>query len=141
MLLKNLARELPPGYDIGTHFTPRYNPWDQRFCAVPNGDLFKAISDGSASVATDHITSFTENGLLLESGSELEADVIVTATGLELLFLGGIVLSVDGAEVDLPSRLTYKGLMRAPQSGRLGRIWTDPGPDVGLHPAVGPLAS
>ena len=100
MLSKGLERQLPAGYDIDTHFTPRYNPWDQRFCAVPNGDLFKAISAGSASVVTDRIERFTESGLLLSSGEELEADVVVTATGLELLFLGGIALSVDCVPVD-----------------------------------------
>jgi cation diffusion facilitator CzcD-associated flavoprotein CzcO len=111
MLSKGLERQLPPGYDIATHFTPRYNPWDQRFCAVPNGDLFKTLSSGAASVVTDQIERFTESGLLLSSGDELEADIIVTATGLELLFLGGIVLSVDGARVDPSTRLTYKGMM------------------------------
>jgi cation diffusion facilitator CzcD-associated flavoprotein CzcO len=111
ILRRALKRQLPPGYDIGTHFTPRYNPWDQRFCVVPNGDLFKAITAGTASVVTDQIATFTEKGLLLESGAELEADVIITATGLELLFIGGIALSVDGEEVDLPSKLTYKGMM------------------------------
>ena len=87
---QGLERQLPPGYDIDTHFTPRYDPWDQRFCAVPDGDLFKAIGAGSASVVTDPIERFTEKGLLLESGTELEADIIVTATGLELLFFGGM---------------------------------------------------
>jgi monooxygenase len=111
ILRKGLERQLPPDYDIDTHFTPRYNPWDQRFCAVPDGDLFKAISAGTASVVTDHIDTFTEKGLLLESGAELEADIVVTATGLELLFIGGIELSVDGEAVDLPSKLTYKGMM------------------------------
>ncbi len=90
LLIEGLKRQLPAGYDVATHFTPDYNPWDQRFCAVPNGDLFAAISDGSASVVTDHIERFTETGLRLASGAELEADVVVTATGLELLFLGGI---------------------------------------------------
>ncbi len=111
MLAKGLERQLPPGYDIATHFTPRYDPWDQRFCAVPNGDLFKALSTGSASVVTDEIRRFTEKGLLLTSGGEIEADVIVTATGLELLFLGGISLSVDGEPVDPATRLVYKGMM------------------------------
>jgi monooxygenase len=108
---KGLERQLPPGYDIATHFTPRYNPWDQRFCAVPNGDLFKALSDGTASVVTDRSSASPRSGLLLSSGHELEADIVVTATGLELLFLGGIVLSVDGARVDPATRLTYKGMM------------------------------
>ncbi len=106
-----MERALPPGYDIDTHFEPRYDPWDQRLCAVPNGDLFRAISRGDAEVVTDRIETFTERGLLLESGRELEADVIVTATGLNLLFLGGVEVSVDGEAVDIPSRMTYKGMM------------------------------
>jgi monooxygenase len=111
MLMKGLVRQLPSDYDIATHFTPRYDPWDQRFCAVPNGDLFKAISAGTASVVTDRIERFIVSGLLLTSGRRLEADIIVTATGLELLFLGGISLSVDGHAVDPATRLTYKGMM------------------------------
>jgi monooxygenase len=111
MLRKGLERNLPPGYDIDTHFTPRYNPWDQRFCAAPDGDFFAAIRDGTASVVTDRIERFTEHGVLLTSGTELEADIIVTATGLELLFLGGIALSVDGDAVDPATHLTYKGMM------------------------------
>lgn len=111
MLRKGVQRELPHGYDVDTHFTPRYNPWDQRLCVVPNGDLFKAIKAGTASVVTDHIETFTPKGLRLKSGTELEADIIVTATGLELLFIGGIHLSVDGETVDLPSKMTYKGMM------------------------------
>jgi cation diffusion facilitator CzcD-associated flavoprotein CzcO len=111
MLAKGLARQLPPGYDIETHFTPRYDPWDQRFCAVPNGDLFKAISSGAASIVTDQIERFTGSGLLLASGQQLEADIVVTATGLELLFLGGLELVVDGVPVDAATRLTYKGMM------------------------------
>ncbi len=110
-LRKGLERQLPAGYDIDTHFTPTYDPWDQRLCVVPDGDLFVAISDGTASVVTDHIDTFTETGLRLTSGAELEADVIVTATGLELLFLGGIALTVDGEPVDVSERLTYKGMM------------------------------
>jgi cation diffusion facilitator CzcD-associated flavoprotein CzcO len=111
ILLAGLKRQLPEGYDIETHFTPRYDPWDQRLCVVPNGDLFEAIKAGTASVVTDRIERFTERGIRLESGGELEADVVITATGLELLFLGGIELSVDGAPVDLSTRLTYKGMM------------------------------
>jgi monooxygenase len=110
-LRKGLERELPAGYDIDTHFTPRYNPWDQRFCAVPDGDLFKAIRGGGVSVVTDTIERFTRSGILLGSGQELPADIVVTATGLELLFLGGIDLTVDGAAIDPASRLTYKGMM------------------------------
>jgi len=111
MLRRGVERLLPPGYDIDTHFTPRYNPWDQRLCLVPNGDLFKAIRDNKASVVTDHIRSFTPDGIMLESGQEIPADVIVTATGIELLFMGGIELIVDGDKVDPATRLTYKGMM------------------------------
>jgi monooxygenase len=111
VLLRGITRQLPDGYDVATHFTPTYNPWDQRLCAVPNGDLFTSITAGRASVVTDRIVTFTEKGILLESGEELEADIIVTATGLELLFLGGIEVSVDGEKVDLAAKLTYKGMM------------------------------
>ena len=111
LLRKGVERQLPKGYDVDTHFTPRYDPWDQRLCVVPNGDLFRAIKAGRASVVTDHVETFTEHGIRLQSGQELEADVIVTATGLELLFIGGIDVSVDGEPVDLPSKLTYKGMM------------------------------
>ena len=100
-----------PGYDIDTHFTPRYDPWDQRLCVVPDGDLFKAIRAGTASVLTDHIDSFTEKGLLLRSGSELEADIIVTATGLDLPLPGRHRGQVDGEPADLPNKMTYKGMM------------------------------
>jgi monooxygenase len=111
MLRRMLERQLPAGYDIDTHFNPRYNPWDQRFCIAPDGDLFRAIRNGTVSVVTDHVEAFTEQGLRLGSGGELEGDIIVTATGLDLLFLGGIELSVDGQAVDPASRLTYKGMM------------------------------
>ncbi|MCU1350820.1 MAG: Monooxygenase involved in long chain alcane degradation [Acidimicrobiales bacterium] len=111
ILRKGVARRLPDGYDVDTHFTPRYDPWDQRLCVVPDGDLFTAISDGRASVVTDCIETFTEHGVRLASAAELEADVIVTATGLELLFLGGIELTVDREPVKLPEKLTYKGMM------------------------------
>jgi monooxygenase len=111
MVRRGLERALPPGYDIDTHFTPSYDPWDQRLCLVPDGDLFEAIGQGRAEVVTDGIETFTETGLALESGAELEADVIVTATGLNLLFLGGIELVVDGKTVDLPQTMTYKGMM------------------------------
>jgi cation diffusion facilitator CzcD-associated flavoprotein CzcO len=110
-IVKSAARQLPPGYDVETHFAPAYDPWDQRFCAVPDGDLFKAISDGTVSIVTDRIERFTKDGLALRSGDHLDADVIVAATGLELLFLGGIRLTVDGEIVDPSTRLTYKGMM------------------------------
>ncbi|MDO3685677.1 NAD(P)/FAD-dependent oxidoreductase [Micromonospora sp. C28ISP2-4] len=102
---------LPSGYDVDRHFSPRYNPWDQRLCVVPDGDLFAALSAGRASVVTDTIDTFTEHGIRLTSGEELPADVVVTATGLNLLALGGMTLNVDGAEVDLASTVAYKGMM------------------------------
>ncbi|MFP5321916.1 MAG: flavin-containing monooxygenase [Acidimicrobiia bacterium] len=111
ILRKQLERQLPEGYDIDTHFTPSYDPWDQRVCLVPDGDLFRAIREGSVEVVTDHVETFTETGIRLRSGRELEADIVVSATGLELLFIGGIEATVDGQPVDLPSKLTYKGMM------------------------------
>jgi monooxygenase len=111
LLRKALERQLPPGYDIDTHFKPRYDPWDQRLCLVPDGDLFKAIGAGRASVVTDRIETFTETGLKLESGAELPADLIVTATGLNLLALGGLELAVDGREITLSETMGYKGMM------------------------------
>ena len=111
LLKRQLVRQLPAGYDIATHFTPRYNPWDQRLCLVPNGDLFKAISAGTASVVTDTIKHFDASGITLDSGTHLDADIIVTATGLDLLFLGGMTLTVDGDAVHIHDKLTYKGMM------------------------------
>ncbi|SDZ42465.1 Predicted flavoprotein CzcO associated with the cation diffusion facilitator CzcD [Micromonospora pattaloongensis] len=111
MLRKAAARALPPGYDIDTHFAPSYQPWDQRLCVAPDGDLFRAIRHGRASVVTDRIAEFTETGLRLESGVELDADIVVTATGLRLLALGGIQLTVDGRDVKLPETMAYKGMM------------------------------
>jgi monooxygenase len=104
-------KQLPAGYDVDTHFKPTYNPWDQRLCLVPDGDLFKAIRAGRASVVTDRIVTFTEQGLRLESGAELEADIVVTATGLQLLPLGGMELTVDDRPVRLPETMAYKGMM------------------------------
>jgi cation diffusion facilitator CzcD-associated flavoprotein CzcO len=111
ILRKGVERQLPPGYEIDPHFRPHYNPWDQRLCVVPEGDLFKAICSGRASVVTDKIRTFTETGIELESGRLLEADMIVSATGLNMLPMGGIALSVDGDQVVLPEHLTYKGMM------------------------------
>jgi cation diffusion facilitator CzcD-associated flavoprotein CzcO len=111
LIRKGVERQLPPGYDIDTHFKPRYDPWDQRMCLVPDGDLFEAISAGRASVVTDRIQTFNERGLTLASGAELEADVIVTATGLNMLAFGGIELSVDERPVELPQTTSYKGMM------------------------------
>jgi cation diffusion facilitator CzcD-associated flavoprotein CzcO len=103
--------ELGPAYDVETHFTPRYNPWDQRMCLVPNSDLFESIRSGKAEVVTDQIARFTEKGIALESGRELDADIIVTATGLNLVVLGEMQFSVDGAPVDFAKTWTYKGMM------------------------------
>ena len=111
MILRMVRRQLGPDYDVDTHFTPRYNPWDQRLCLVPDGDLFKAIRDGRASVVTDHIETFTEKGIKLQSGEELAADLIVTATGLDLLPVNGLQLRVDGQPVDPAKTLSYKGMM------------------------------
>jgi monooxygenase len=105
-----LARRLPPGFDVDTHFNPRYDPWDQRMCVVPDGDLFDAIGDGRVSVVTDRIDTFTETGLELASGTELEADLVVTATGLKMVPFGGMRLSVDDSEVDLGAALAYRGM-------------------------------
>ncbi|MGC4889888.1 flavin-containing monooxygenase [Micromonospora sp. DT227] len=102
---------LPVGYDVDRHFSPRYDPWDQRLCVVPDGDLFTALAEGRASVVTDTIDTFTERGLRLTSGDELPADIVVTATGLNLLALGGMTLTVDGVDVDLAATIAYKGMM------------------------------
>ncbi|WP_232667240.1 flavin-containing monooxygenase [Pseudonocardia sp. TRM90224] len=111
ILRRGVERQLPAGYDVDTHFTPRYNPWDERLCLVPDGDFFEAVSNGSASIVTDEIDTFTEKGIRLRSGAELEADIIITATGLNLQLLGGAPVTVDGVEAKLADRLTYKGLM------------------------------
>jgi cation diffusion facilitator CzcD-associated flavoprotein CzcO len=111
VLRKGVERRLPPGYDVDTHFRPRYNPWQQRLCLVPDGDLFEAIGRGQVSIVTDTIDRFTETGIRLGSGQELEADVVVTATGLQLLPVGGVDIRVDGEPVDLSSSLSYRGMM------------------------------
>jgi cation diffusion facilitator CzcD-associated flavoprotein CzcO len=111
LLQGGVRRRLPKGYDVATHFKPAYAPWDQRLCFVPDGDLFEAISTGRASVVTDGIETITEHGVLLKSGRELEADVIVTATGLNLLMLGGIDITVDGRAIELSDTVGYKGMM------------------------------
>jgi cation diffusion facilitator CzcD-associated flavoprotein CzcO len=111
VLRRLVAHQLPRGYDVDRHFNPAYDPWDQRLCIVPDGDLFRAIRAGRASIATDEIDTFTEAGIRLRSGDELDADMIVTATGLRLLIFGGIRIVVDGEDVDLPSRMAYKGMM------------------------------
>jgi monooxygenase len=111
LIREGVQRRLPDGFDTKTHFRPHYNPWDQRVCLVPDDDLFRALSDGGASIVTDSIETFTETGVKLGSGEELEADVIITATGLNLLAIGGIELTVDGERVDISKTVGYKGMM------------------------------
>jgi len=106
-----LRKELGPDFDVGTHFTPRYNPWEQRVCLVPDSDLFRTMREGRASVVTDQIETFTENGIRLRSGTELGADLVVTATGLNLQLLGGLEVHVDGARVEFAKTFNYKGMM------------------------------
>jgi len=110
-IVKMAARQLEPGYDVATHFTPGYNPWDQRVCAVPDGDLFRAIRQGRASVVTDTIAHFTPDGIKLASGKELAADVVVIATGLQLKILGGMTLEIDGKPFVPSESMAYKGMM------------------------------
>lgn len=104
-------RQLPEGYDVRKHFGPNYNPWDQRLCLVPNGDLFRAIRHGQVDVVTDTIDRFTPTGIRLNSGQQLPADIIVTATGLNLQLFGGAAVTVDGESVDLTKAMAYKGMM------------------------------
>jgi cation diffusion facilitator CzcD-associated flavoprotein CzcO len=111
LLRSGLEEQLPEGYDIDTHFTPRYNPWDQRLCLVPDGDLFHEIRRGRAEIVTGTIETFTETGVRLTDGRELPADIIVTATGLNLQLLGGMSVMVDNEKVALPSTMAYKGCM------------------------------
>jgi cation diffusion facilitator CzcD-associated flavoprotein CzcO len=110
-LLKRVRESLGPDFDVETHFSPRYNPWTQRLCLVPDADLFEAIKANRATVITDQIETFTEKGILLKSGKELEADIIITATGLVMQAFGGIELSVDGERVEPSKCLAYKGVM------------------------------
>jgi len=111
LIRKGVAAQLPDDYDIDVHFRPSYDPWDQRLCFVPDGDLFRALSKGQASIVTDTIETFTPRGIRLASGRELEADIIVTATGLQLLAFGGLDLVVDGERVDFAKTMAYKALM------------------------------
>jgi len=104
-------KALGSDYDVAKHFTPRYKPWDQRLCLIPDADLFQSIREGKASVVTDEIETFTEKGLLLRSGQELEADIIVTATGLKVQLMGGMEICVGGKQVNLSHTMAYKGMM------------------------------
>jgi len=110
-LLGMVRDHLGPDYDVATHFTPRYNPWDQRLCLVPDADLFDAIKAGQADVVTDTIAQFEADGIRLDSGTLLPADIIVTATGLDLQLMSGVDFSVDGHAVDMGNALQYKGMM------------------------------
>jgi cation diffusion facilitator CzcD-associated flavoprotein CzcO len=110
-LLKKVREELGPDYDVATHFTPSYNPWDQRLCAVPDGDMFEAIREGRADVVTDQIERFNAQGILLQSGKQLDADIIILATGLNLKFAGGVQYSLDGKTVDFSEHFVYRGMM------------------------------
>jgi len=110
-ILKMTREQLVPDFDIETHFSPRYNPWDQRLCLVPDADLFTAIKSGKVSVVTDTIETFTESGIRLRSGEELAAEIIVTATGLSMKLMSGARLIVDGKPVDVSKTMSYKGMM------------------------------
>ncbi|WLE63566.1 NAD(P)/FAD-dependent oxidoreductase [Burkholderia plantarii] len=129
-ILRAAGRQLGPDFDVAKHLTPRYAPWDQRLCLVPNGDLFKAIRAGDASIATDEIERFTPEGLLLKSGQTLAADLIVSATGLKVRMLGGATLSVDGRPVEFGEAVSYKGMMAsgvpnlATSFGYINASWT-----------------
>jgi monooxygenase len=130
LLRKGAERHLPAGFPTDPHFRPKYNPWEQRLCLVPNANLFRVLGTDRASIVTDTIETFTENGIRLGSGEELEADVIVTATGLDLVPLGDAAIEVDGEQVDVGERLTYKGSMldRVPNAaatfGYTNASWT-----------------
>ena len=111
MLIDGVKQHLGEDYDIETHFTPKYQPWDQRLCFVPNGDMFEAIKNGKAEVVTDTIDSFTKDGILLDSGNKIDADIIVTATGLNMQLLNGIDITIDNQKLDISERIQYKTMM------------------------------
>jgi cation diffusion facilitator CzcD-associated flavoprotein CzcO len=110
-IVRMARKQLGPDFDVETHFSPRYNPWDQRLCLAADADLFAAIRAGRVSVVTDTIETFTEAGIRLRSGEELHADIIVTATGLVMRLMNGVRLEVDGVPVDLAKTMSYKGMM------------------------------
>ncbi|MGD2131503.1 MAG: NAD(P)/FAD-dependent oxidoreductase [Maricaulaceae bacterium] len=111
MVMRHVQKQLGPDFDVETHFAPHYNPWDQRFCLAPDGDFFEALKSGKASVVTDHIERFTPRGVKLKSGEELEADVIVPATGLDVQLMGGMTLAVDEQPFDPAAAYIYRGMM------------------------------
>jgi cation diffusion facilitator CzcD-associated flavoprotein CzcO len=110
-IIKQAQSQLGADYDVKTHFMPRYNPWDQRLCLAPDADFFRAIKSGKAEIVTGEIDAFTESGLRLQSGREIAADIVVTATGLKLKLLGGISVAVDGKPVDFAQTMNFKGVM------------------------------
>ena len=110
-IIREVKKALGSDYDVKKHFTPKYNPWTQRMCLVPDGDLFEQIKKGNASVVTDQIQNFTKKGIILSSGRELETDVIVTATGLNLEMLSNVNFTVDNKPIDISKTITYKGMM------------------------------
>jgi len=110
-MISQVAKQLPEGFDVEKHFTPKYNPWDQRVCAVPDGDFFHSVKSGKASLVTDEIARFTENGILLKSGEEIKSDIIVLATGLKMNLMGYAKVFVNGNQVNLNDHLVYKGMM------------------------------
>jgi monooxygenase len=110
-IIDEVRKLLPAGYDVGTHFTPRYNPWDQRLCLVPDADMFEAIGAGRASIVTGEIEGFTEDGIRLKNGEELPADLVVTATGLKVQLLSDVAFTVDGERRNLSKTLSYRGMM------------------------------
>jgi cation diffusion facilitator CzcD-associated flavoprotein CzcO len=105
------VKRLGPSFPVDVHFAPRYNPWDERLCIIPDGDLYRALQQGGASIVTDQIVRFDATGIQLASGQHLEADIIVTATGLRMALLSGVTITVDGAPFDMTQQLVYKGLM------------------------------
>jgi monooxygenase len=111
VLLGRVREELGPDYDVDTHFTPSYNPWDQRLCAVPDGDMFAAIREGRAEVVTDHIDHFNNEGIQLKSGKQLDADIVILATGLNLKFAGGVRYIIDDKEIDFTAHYIFRGMM------------------------------
>jgi len=112
LLVKGMKKELSDSVeDSDKQLTPKYNPWDQRLCAIPDGDLFESVKSGKAEIVTDHIDQITEKGIKLQSGKELEADIIVCATGLAMKFLGGMTMTIDGKEMDSSQRMVYRGMM------------------------------
>jgi len=129
--IKNeISKILGPDYDVNTHFNPSYNPWDQRICAIPDNDLFHAINEGKCTIVTDHIDSFTQKGILLQSGKELAADLVVSATGLKMKFIGGISIKINGKAINPSDLISYKGMMfkglpnMATISGYTNASWT-----------------